>query len=294
MLTLRRSAPATGTQATSRPSMARCTARSPESNCARRDSGGGPRPHGAQRLGAIAEGYCSVVLAEGGDQRRHRLRPEPWEVAGDDRGRRANGQGGQDAAQRTLAGNSSSTTSRPNRLNPSGSPPTATTGEHPAAGQDIREATGHRDAVDLDHGLVDAHAPARAATQHRADREAPSTLGGDAAGVELQHEHGDARRLRRLRRWPRPSAAGHVGSAGSPDWSRRPSARSPIRASRWRAARRAHGDSRRDMPRSARCRRVRGCRARPTRSGNEGWPRRPRRPGRVDRRAARQAPGEAR
>ena len=73
---------------------------------------------------------------------------------------------------------------------------------------------------------------------------------------------------------PRPREAAEEGVG----WSRRPSARSPNRASRWHAARRDRGDSRRGRPRTARSCRWRHRQACTSRSATAGCRRRRLRP----------------
>jgi len=146
-------------------------------------------------------------------------------------------------------------------------------GVTPGAGQRGGDPLDHRRAPQLDERLVGPHPPAGAAAQHRAG-------GHDAAGPPSGSSctrNRAMRSARRPRRCGRPSRRGRRGRAGSRGSSARTSGRSPTRATRWRAACRARGGSRRGSTRSARCRRARRRPGPPTRRGSGASERRRRR-----------------
>ena len=162
------------------------------------------------------------------------------------------------------------------------SPPTNTTGSHPASRQRARHPRRHRDAVDLDQRLVGAHPCARSAREHRTgqthDRQShEAQWSGCPTGRAGAGTRGIAP-PRRSHRSRRPSHRARAASAGNPGSSARPSARSRSPANRWPAACRGHGGSRPGTRRSARSCRDRDRRAPPRRRGSAATPRRPRRP----------------
>ena len=107
--------------------------------------------------------------------------------------------------------------------------------------------------------------------------------GRNARRVELQQELLAALRLVESPRSRPPSGRARGATAGTRGWSVRPSARSPILATRSRAGCRAHGGSPPDRRRSARSCRGPGRPVRPTRRGTVATRPRPRRPPRAAR-----------
>ena len=166
-------------------------------------------------------------------------------------------------------GKSSATTSRPSAPR---SGCDRRRSRRPARSQPRRSASAtrrrHRHAVDRQQRLVGAHPPAGTTAQHgtvATGHRRASAVGRDTGRVELLQEQRDAFGLVGSPMAAAICAEAAQAAAGSRDWSRRPSARSRNRATRWRAGCRAHGGSRRGRRRSARSCRGRGRRAPPTR-----------------------------